>query len=103
MCIRDSTWNTLYAIGAALSAGGWGSAGIFLYPPESLPHQVFLIFVLGGTVAGAVVALTPRIEVFLVFAFPTLMPVIGQTFLQSDETHRMMGLMLLLYLLTLFI
>jgi signal transduction histidine kinase/CheY-like chemotaxis protein len=64
---------------------------------------VFLIFVLGGTVAGAVVALTPRIEVFLVFAFPTLMPVIGQTFLQSDKTHRMMGLMLLLYLLTLFI
>lgn len=97
------TWNRLYAIGAASSAGGWGAAGILLYPPESLPHQVFVIFVLGGTAAGAVAALTPRIEVFLVFAFPTLIPVIMHFFLQTDKTHRMIGLIGLIYLLTLLV
>jgi hypothetical protein len=54
-------WNQYYLVGSALAGAGWGGAGVFLYPPDSLAHQVFLAFVIGGMAAGGVAVLTPRI------------------------------------------
>src|SRR6478735_3385924 len=61
-----SIWRTYFTIGAVASGLVWGSTGLFLYAPESILHQVFLAFVLGGMVIGAVAALTP---LFLAFVF----------------------------------
>jgi signal transduction histidine kinase/CheY-like chemotaxis protein len=101
--VSPRTWNRLYAIGAGLSAAGWGLAGVLLDRPESFPHEVFLIFVLGGMAGGAVVALTPRIEVFLIFLLPTLLPVIVHSLLQQDVMRRMIGVMVLIYMLALIV
>lgn len=94
-------WNQVYGIGAALAGVGWGAAGIFLYPPESISHQVFLVFMLGGMAAGAVAVLTPRIEVFLLFFLPTLLPTIVRLINLPDELHLTMGGVLIIFMLAL--
>jgi signal transduction histidine kinase len=91
-------WSRAYGIGAALAGLGWGGAGLFLYPPESISHQVFLVFMLGGMAAGAVAVLTPRMEVFLLFFVPTLLPISAQLLRQQDEFHLTMGGVLFIFM-----
>ena len=60
----------------ALSGAVWGSAAIFLFPWESIGHQVFIAFVLGGMVAGSVGVFSVVITAFFAFSIPTLLPIL---------------------------
>src|SRR5438309_6313074 len=53
-------WGTLFGLGTFAAGLGWGSAGVWLFPVASIAHQVFLAFVLGGMLAGAVGLLAAR-------------------------------------------
>jgi signal transduction histidine kinase len=90
-------WNQYYLVGSGLAGAGWGGAGVFLYPPDSLAHQVFLAFVIGGMAAGGVAVLTPRIEVFFAFFLPAITPIAVRFFLDSDSYHTAMTAMILVY------
>ena len=94
-------WSRAYGMGAALAGLGWGVAGIVLFPPDSIPHQVFLVFMLGGMAAGAVAVLTARMDIFLVFFLPTLLPIIGQLVTRPGKLHLTMGGVLLIFMLAL--
>ena len=61
-------WGTLFGLGTFGAGLGWGCAGVWLFPVASLPHQVFLAFVVGGMIVGAVGLLAARMGVFLSFA-----------------------------------
>jgi hypothetical protein len=52
--LNHDTWRRYFVIGACAAGVVWGAAGALLFHSDSLPHQVFLAFVLGGMVAGAV-------------------------------------------------
>src|SRR5689334_2943073 len=43
---ESKNWCVAFAAGAGFAGAGWGAAGILLYPAESLPNQIYLIFVL---------------------------------------------------------
>jgi hypothetical protein len=92
--ILDSRrWNTMFAIGAGLAGIGWAAAGTLLYPEAHLAHQVFLMFIVGGMMLGAVSLLAPRPEASLAFIIPTgLAPTLRLAF-QGDEAHLAMGLL----------
>jgi len=96
-------WNVLFIAGMGLSGMIWGSAAIFLFPGDSIPHQVFLAFVLGGMVAGAAGTFSIVMKVFLVFSLPTIIPIIIQLFAIGDEIHLAMGTMTLLFALLMFL
>lgn len=101
--MSDTSWKHAYATGATLSGLGWGAAGLALFPADSIPHQVFLVFMLGGMAAGGVALLTPRIEVFFLFFFPTLIPIIWRLMIFHDEMHwTMAGALLLFFIALLF-
>jgi signal transduction histidine kinase len=87
----DVQWRVAFAIGAGLAGAGWGSAGILLYPPAHLTHQIFLIFVLGGMMLGAALLLAPRPEAFLAFLFLTGLGPVARLLAEGDETHVAMG------------
>jgi signal transduction histidine kinase/ActR/RegA family two-component response regulator len=90
-------WRTVFTAGVALAGGGWGAAGILLYPTGHLTNQVFLVFVLGGMMLGASSVLAPRPEAFLTFLIPTgLVPAV-RLFVDGDETHLAMGLLASLF------
>jgi PAS domain S-box-containing protein len=96
-----SQWETRFLIGAVLAGLGWGSAAFLLFPESSAPHQVFLIFVLGGMTAGAVSTLSVKLGAFLCFALPTMAPAVIQLVSQGTPLASTMALMLVIFTLVL--
>ncbi len=91
---RRGTW---FITGLAFSGIIWGSAGIVLYPAESVIHQAFLAFVLGGMAIGAAGAFSVVMPAFMVYFIPSLAPLIIRFLAAGDEIHLAMGGMLLLF------
>ena len=46
-------WMKLFLAGVLASGALWGSASIWIFPSESITHQVYVAFVLSGICAGA--------------------------------------------------
>lgn len=92
-------WSNL-AIGGALLAGlGWGVASYFLFAADSLPHQVFLAFVIGGTTAGAVTTLSARLSAVYGFILLATLPLTYRFFQASHEFAAAMSMMVVLFTL----
>ena len=77
----------------------WGTAAIFLFPYNSIAHQVLLAFVLGGMVAGSVNIFASIMTSFYVFSIPTIVPLMAVLFSIGDRLHLAMGLMLSIFVL----
>lgn len=90
-------WGAWFIAGLALSGAAWGAAGLLPLPAESLTHQVFIAFVLGGMVAGAAGTFSVIRTAFLAFSLPALAPLIIRLFSFGDESHVTMGGMTLLF------
>lgn len=91
-------WARLFTLGATVSGAVWGSAGVLLFP-EELSNQIFIVFVITGMTAGAVVSYSPLWEVGLLFIVLTLAPLSARLFMQGQSMHMAMGLMALLFML----
>jgi signal transduction histidine kinase/ActR/RegA family two-component response regulator len=90
-------WGTLFGLGTLGAGLGWGCAGVWLFPVASITHQVFLAFVVGGMIAGAVGLLSARMRVFLSFVCPAAVPIIVRLLAQGDTLSRTMGGMAALF------
>jgi len=91
-------WANRFLAGAALTALTWGSAAILLFPPESVPHQVFLAFVLAGMSAGATTSLSFLQTPITVFLGLTLLPLAARFFQEQTPLATAMGAMTILFL-----
>jgi len=90
-------WEKLFLLTLVVSGAVWGSAAIFLFPWDSIAHQVFIAFVLGGMVAGSVGVFSVVITAFFTFSIPALLPILIVFFNSNDEIHIAMGFMLFLF------
>lgn len=92
-----AAWSRYFVLGAFGSGIVWGVAGLLLFHPTSFPHQVFLVFVLGGMVAGAVPLLSSVDHAYWYFALPTVVPVAMQMLSMGDPVHLIMGVMIAIF------
>ncbi len=92
-------WYRWFIIGTALAGFAWGSAGVLLFPENSLPHQVFLVFVLGGMAAGAVTTQSYAWTPSLVFLTLCILPFVLRLMLEGTPLSYVMAMMVLLDLL----
>ncbi|HEX9742473.1 MAG TPA: ATP-binding protein [Nitrospiraceae bacterium] len=91
---RDAAgWGTWCVGGTALSGLAWGTAGIVLFPEESMVLQVFLVFVLGGMVIGGPVVLPSVRPAYLIFIPSVIAPITARLFLMGTSMHLIMGAM----------
>ena len=97
------SWGRLLVAGNFLSGLLWASLPIFLFPAESMPHQVFEAFVIGGMVAGAVSTFSTLRRAFAAFAVPAFIPIIVRFFTFSDRMHVAMAIMCSLFLVLMFV
>src|SRR5262245_31103517 len=88
-------WRTRFIVGAGSAGCIWGAAGIFLFAHDSIAHQVFLIFCLGGMAAGAIATLSSVLTAFLAFFLPVLLPITVQLFLQGGTVPLGMGILIM--------
>lgn len=95
-------WGRLLIAGNLLSGLFWGSLPVFLFP-DSMPHQVFEAFVIGGMVAGAVSTHSNLRLAFVAFALPASVPVPVRFFSFSDGLHLAMGFMCIVFIVLMFI
>ena len=94
---KNRRWTWLLFWGLCVPGTLWGGTAIFLFPVYSVAHQVFIAFVLGGMVAGAVGVFSPIIPVFLAFSIPALAPITIRFLLFGDDLHLAMGGMTILF------
>ena len=87
-------WRTRFIIGAGAAGISWGAAGIVLFPADSLPYQVFLVYMLGGMVIGASAVLSSVLAAYWALLLPTALPIFLQLLLQGNSLSFAMGLML---------
>jgi hypothetical protein len=96
---EGANWGRWFALGTLGSGLCWGSAGLLLFIPESVPHQTFLTFVIGGMSAGAVTTLSASIRVVLAYVIPSLLPLTVRLFVEGGQLHVAMGGMVGLFLI----
>ena len=95
----DPSWRSLAAIGTLLTGALWGSTALFLFPADSMVHQVFLAFVIAGISAGAVTTLSAVYGLAAGFLLLTLGPMMWR-FLAADHVlGHTMALMTALFAL----
>jgi len=94
---QDRRWRTRFLIGAVSAGCAWGVSGILLFPAHSLPHQVFLTFVIGGMGIGAITSTAAVKQVYWGFILPLTLPLICRFFLQEGELFFAMGLLGLIF------
>ena len=66
-------WSLLFAIGAGVTGLCWGLS-VFLLPWPEFTDEVFLSFVIGGMVAGAIPSLSPSLGSFVPYLLGALLP-----------------------------
>jgi signal transduction histidine kinase len=96
-------WRAYFLAGVVASALVWGSTALLLYPPGSVVHQVFITFVLGGMVAGAITLLTPVFQAFVLFAIGALVPIIVRFVFALDDIHYAMAGMSAVFLFAMLV
>lgn len=90
-------WYRRFAVLLGCSGLAMGSAGFLLFPIESLIHQVFMIFILGGMVAGAVGAFSITAGAFLTYTVPVILPLLVKLLTFGTAMHAVMAGMLSLF------
>ncbi|UCH91542.1 MAG: PAS domain S-box protein, partial [Nitrospirota bacterium] len=91
-------------IGGTLASGFlWGATAVVSFPENSILHQIFLAFVLGGMIAGGTAVYAALQGAFLAYSLPTVTPLLVWFFVLGDELHLAMGGMSLLFVALMFV
>ena len=90
-------WHARFVVGALAAGTVWGSAGVLLYPVESVPDQTVIGFALAGMTAGGLVLLSSARYAYAAFALPALVPYIVRLAIDGDRLHLSMMLMGIVY------
>jgi signal transduction histidine kinase len=91
-------WRNLFCFGAALAGAAWGTAGFLLFPADSFAHQIFLAFVLGGMMAGAIGTMVSWFPAYAIFSILTALPAVARFLMYGDDMHLAMAWLMLLFL-----
>ncbi len=89
-------WQPWFLFGAIAVGCAWGSAAVWIFPADSLAHQVFMGFVLASIASGGISTLAVSLKCYLLFLLPTLMPYSIRLFVEGGELQLFMGLVFVL-------
>ncbi len=95
--VIDAIWYQLALVTSALSGATWGAAGIWLFAEQSIAHQVFLIFVLGGMGAGAIATLSVILRAAQAFILLTAIPITVQVALINTDFSTAMAILMVVF------
>jgi len=94
---RPALWGRLYTATCLLSGLLWAAGAIWLFVPDSLPHQALLAVAIAGVTAGSVVSNAVYLPAFYVFFVPALGTMAARFLLAGDPLQTGLGIMALVY------
>ena len=90
-------WARAFTLNAFVAGGLWGlSASVILMTPNPVYYN-FIVFVLGGTMAGGVVCIAANFRAMLAFTLPTILPAIVALAVRGGLVQIEMAVMLALF------
>ncbi|NWF39353.1 PAS domain S-box protein [Mariprofundus sp. NF] len=100
---NSQRWEISFLAGTTLAALSWGCASLLLFADQSVVHQVFLAFVVGGMCAGAITSLSPQKLPILIYLSLSLLPLSLRFVMEATPMAYAMGFMLFLFWIILVI
>ena len=82
--VNAPLWERRFLAGNLLTACGWGLAGILLFSPGDVAHQMFLATVIMSACALAMPALAPSLRGYAIFLFMAALPLVIRLALTFD-------------------
>ena len=95
-------WNQAL-LSATMSAITWAAASLFLFPPESLLHQLLFTFLVAGIAAGAVTTLSSIFPAILLFLLIDLLPLSWRFMMSENHQEQLIGAMAVFFMLLLLL
>lgn len=95
---ESATWGRLFLIGVLFSGLLWSTAGAFFFVDDSVVHQLFIAYLLGGMIAGAMSTLSSYKGAFLTFSAPIAFTFAYQAIIHDDSTYAAIAVTYLLFL-----
>jgi signal transduction histidine kinase/CheY-like chemotaxis protein len=89
-------WAIFATAGSGLSGLLWG-LGSALLLSDNILEQIFLVFVIGGMSAGALVSLAYHLPTYIAYVFSAVMPLSSILMLDGRAVHLAMGGMLVVF------
>ncbi len=80
-------WAQYWAAGALISGVLWGGAGFLFFIPGAPVYQAFLIVLIFGVVAAAVLLIGIHMPSFYGFVVPALLPIVVRNVIEGDPSH----------------
>ena len=93
---EQARWGWRFTAGSFTAGVLWGFAGGVLMP-DSLPHQVLIVFVLGGMAAGAAASIACYMRAYYAYIVPALVPAAARLLVGGHEDIAL-GAMLFLFI-----
>ncbi len=94
-------WGQLFVLGTLTSGVLWGIAATVMLPLHSALHQTIILVTIAGMAAGGAVLLAPSRQAYYTYILPILLPLCLWMFLQPSLIHKLIGVLVASYLLTL--
>lgn len=96
--VESVIWGRLFVLGVFFSGLLWGAAGSIFFVDDSAIHQLFLAYLLGGVVAGAMTTLSSYKGAFLIFSMPVTFSFAYQTITHGVDAYIAIAVTYLLFL-----
>jgi diguanylate cyclase (GGDEF)-like protein/PAS domain S-box-containing protein len=91
-------WTYCALVTSAASGATWGTAAIWLFPVDDIPHQMFLAILIAGLCAGAVGTLSAQMSSVYAFVCLAIVPLVIQFILVGGEVATGLALMIMLFM-----
>lgn len=95
--VATDVWRHRFVGGAVATGCLWGLCGSVVFVTGDASHYVFVVFVLGGMTAGAVVGNATYMPAFYGFALPAILPMAMALFVRADAQSVEMALLMLAF------
>jgi two-component system, cell cycle sensor histidine kinase and response regulator CckA len=97
---EQELWGRRFTLGSLCAGALWGFAGGVLLP-DSLPHQLVIVFVLGGMAAGAAASIACFMPAYYAYSIPALIPTVARLVSFGRGEQVAMAVMLVLFVVAL--
>jgi signal transduction histidine kinase len=84
-------WAQYWAAGSLISGCLWGAASFLFFVVDSPAHQAFLIVLLFGVVAAAVLLVGMHMPSFYGFVVPALVPIVLRNLIEGGTAHYVLA------------
>ncbi|THB75485.1 MAG: response regulator [Gammaproteobacteria bacterium] len=95
-------WRRIFLVGVILAGSVWGLAGILLFPDNSVFHEFFLVLLIVGMTAGAMVMSVVK-TAMISFYLLAILPISIRFLIIAEQNNVITGLILLFYMIMMMV